>query len=225
MIRPTEASATDGLQYALAPGTPITMSPAGATATLCLAEVLAWSVSPSGLVVTARAVTDPATADQLDNRTVFVSGRTPDDALVVLEAVARHSEAGSGVLELVSVAGLAREHRRAAVRAAVAVPVLLNEVGSPAAPELAAPQQAGIPAITIDLSADGCRLRLSAALPLAVGSDVITVLDLGGPDPIEVTGVVVRSAPQQSEIIVSFDPMRLEDAAAIDATVYEALRR
>lgn len=210
-------------RYALVPGTPITMSPAGATSVLCLAEVLAWSTSASGLVVTARAVTDPASAGQLDNRNVFLTGRTPDDALVVLEAVARHSPDGDGVLELVSVAALAREHRRAAVRAAIALPVITTtrSSGPSGLTEAAAD---GVPGTTIDLSGDGCRLRLVRELPLAVGTDVVTVIDLGKAGLIRVTGVVVRSAEDDSEIIVSFNPMRHEDAAAIDATVYSALR-
>ncbi len=192
---------------------------------LCLAEVLAWSTSASGLVVTARAVTDPASAGQLDNRNVFLSGRTPDDALVVLEAVARHSPEGAGVLELVSVAALAREHRRAAVRAAIALPVMTSVKDSIGPAGHPGPAVAGVPGTTIDLSGDGCRLRLDHDLLLAVGTDVVTVIDLGGAGQVRVTGVVVRSAASESEIIVSFNPMRNEDAAVIDATVYAALRR
>lgn len=192
---------------------------------LCLAEVLAWSTSASGLVVTARAVTDPASAGQLDNRNVFLSGRTPDDALIVLEAVARHSAEGDGVLELVSVAALAREHRRAAVRAAIALPVMTSMPGSTGTADHSGAAAAEVSGTTIDLSGDGCRLRLDRDVALAVGTNVVTVIDLGRAGHVRVTGVVVRSAASESEIIVAFNPMRNEDAGAIDATVYAALRR
>lgn len=217
-MHPTDDLGAEPDGYALQTGTPITLSPSGVGSVLCLAEVLAWSVSPSGLVVTARARTDPASADLLDNRSVFISGRSSDDALVVLEAVARHSATGRGVLDLVSVAGLAREHRRAAVRAAVAVPVMVSETR----PTDSAPKT--VSGDTIDLSGDGCRVRLDAPRPLSVGTNVRTVLQLNPDTAIELTGVVIRSAASQSEIIVSFDPMTIEASAAIDATVYAALR-
>lgn len=208
----------------LAPGTPVTMSPSGSPSVHCLAEMLAWSTSPSGLVVTARAVTDPSSARQLDNRTVFLTGRTPDDALIVLEAVARHNAGAAGVLELVSVAALAREHRRAAVRAAIMLPVMIVE--APGRPPAASPgeDRDELPGTTIDLSGDGCRLRLDGGGGLRVGADVVTSIDLGTPGPVRVTGVVVDSRAGDSEVIISFNPMRSEDAAAIDATVFAALR-
>ena len=223
MTEPPATVVTDTARYALPPGTPITMSPADATSVLCLAEVLAWSTSAAGLVVTARAITDPTSAEQLDNRNVYLSGRTPDDALVVLEAVARHHPEGDGVLELISVAALAREHRRAAVRAAVALPTVIRKGQSTnGAANGAATSVAGT---TIDLSGDGCRLQLENDIGLSVGTEVAARIDLGRDGPIRLTGVVVRAAASEREIIVSFHPMPIQAAAAIDATVYAALRQ
>lgn len=220
MVRASEHPDSGLGSSALPPGTPITLSPAGSPSAVCLAEVLAWWTSPSGLVVTARAVTYPASAEQLDNRSVFVSGRTADDTLVVLEAVARHSPEGAGVLELVSVAALAREHRRASVRAAVGLPVVVSE--AKAADRV--PGDTGIVGTTLDLSGDGCRVRFDQEVSMPVGTDVVTSIDLGAPERVRVTGVVVRAAADQAEIIVAFGPMRIEDSAAIAATVYGALR-
>jgi len=195
----------------LEPGTPLILTPAGTPAAVGLAEVISWTAGPAGLVVTVWAATSAVTAEQLDGRHVWMAGRTGDDVLIVLEAVARRG--GPGELELTSVIHVASEYRRAAVRAAIETPAVLHMA-----------QGGSAAGATRDLSSDGCRLHLAAALSIPVGSEVEIRLDLAA-RPVCLPGSIVRSSADGREVIVRFHPLPGEDAAAIDRVVFAALRR
>lgn len=214
-----------GVAVGLEPGTPLILTPSGTPAAVGLAEVLRWSASPAGLVVTAWAATSDVTAEQFDDKHVWMAGRTAEDVLIVLEAVSRR--AGPGELELTSVVQVASEYRRSAVRAAVEFPAVLRTRRSGGARRGAITDVTAATAVTgttVDLSSDGCRLRLATDHSVSVATAVDTWLDLGAAGTVHAPGAVVRTTADGREVIVRFAPLPGHDSAAIDRVVFAALR-
>src|SRR3712207_584058 len=184
-----EATGPSAAADAPAVGAALTLFPSRNAQAACVAEVQAWSSSPSGLVVTTRVATTPDAASLLHGLRVWASGRTAvEDSLVVFEALARLVAEGRRELELTGVPPLAREHRRAQVRAAVQRPA-----------EVSADDTAPARTTTVDLSREGCRIKLAGNL--AQGQSVTVSIDLDDATRVGAVGSVLRVDADRVEAV------------------------
>lgn len=179
-----------------------------------VAEVESWSASPSGLVVTSHLVMHPEIARMLDGQRAWVSAYTRlTSTLVVFEGMARQTRPDQpGRLTLDGVSMIAREHRRAGPRAHVACEV-----------DLRVDEGRGGAARTIDLSRNGCRVRLREPDVLAVGETAVAELTLPDTTVVRTSCRVLRLDESQREAVLTFGELSDTDATAVTRAVFTQL--
>lgn len=196
-------------------GSRVSVMATTAPARVAAGSVRSWARSRSGLVVTAAVGVSRAACAALDGTTVWVSARTAGGGdLVVLAATATALPPDG--LALVGVADLVLETRRAAARARLAGDVTLRLPGLRAGDRLWS-------ASLVDLSRDGCRLRLDGRPPLSEDDAVRLDVRLRDGQRLRVPGRVLRSDPGRGEVVVVFDGLDTAGRRRLDFEVLRAL--
>jgi hypothetical protein len=204
-----------GLMLAHAGGR--TATSAGATYPAILEE---WQSEPGGLTVVAEVSADQSTIDLVSGQNVWVSFWSPNDALIVVAALARERTVGAGRLELTGVRMLAYEPRRRSLRAGLTRPVRLYSGGRSHA------------ATTLDLSRGGCRVftehpgdPLDPGAPgnMSAGDALALSVELDDGLVLEADALVVRA--DGPELALRFTGLAAADAAEVDAAVFRELVR
>jgi PilZ domain-containing protein len=179
-----------------------------------------WHAEPGGLTVVAEVIADARTIDKVSGCNVWGSFVTPDDALLVVAALARELPGVPELLELTGVRMLAYEPRRRSARAGLSRPVRLHSGGLTHE------------AITLDLSRGGCRIFTNhpgdprnpgAPSNLEAGYRIEIEVELDDGLVLETDALVVRAAGP--ELALRFTGLAPTDAAEVDAVVFRELVR
>jgi hypothetical protein len=200
-------------------GTRIDLLPAGADGSAApetvVARVIAAEHDAGVGHLTVEVATRPAVGWLFDEERIWISGRVEETGeLVVLEATGV-SDTGdpqdSGQLQLLGITTLAREPRRAAVRAPLNAMVEMSSALDGVLAETT----------TVDLSRSGCRLRMehSDASP-AVGERLHVAMDLAGHRVGAAATVARREGP---EVCLKFAALDDADTTLSERFVYDAL--
>jgi hypothetical protein len=197
-------------------GGEVTLLPVEPESGLQRGVVTHWLTGEAGLVVTIGVRTSREAAAMCSGQRVWLSGREADDKeLIVLEVIARRaSEQDDTTLIMTGVLPLARERRRAAVRAATRHPATLTYADGTTAHGIAT-----------DLSHDGCRIDLNQPdLMRAVGTTAEVSIELPGNKKFALEADVMRIDTQTGELGMRFEPSEI-DLAPIDRLVYASVKR
>jgi hypothetical protein len=179
-----------------------------------------WHAEPGGLTVVAEVYADTRTIDRVSGCNVWGSFSTPDDALLVIAALARELPGVPEQLELTGVRMLAYEPRRRSARAGLSREVRLHSGGITHE------------ATTLDLSRGGCRiftrhpgdpLNPGAPSNLAAGYRIEIEVELDDGLVVETDALVVRA--DGPELALRFTGLAPTDAAEVDAAVFRELVR
>lgn len=196
-------------------GSRVSLMPTSAPVRLAVGTLDDWVPSPTGLGVTASVRLPARDAGALDGSDVWVSARTARArCLVVLSALAALRP--SGRLSLTGVADLVRESRRSGPRARLGGAVTLTLAGAPAAERL---WTGGL----VDLSRNGCRVRMDGRPALLTGSPVRLDLRLHDGRMLRAGGTVLRTDAPHSEVVVEFGDLAPADVRRLDFEVLSAL--
>lgn len=198
-----------------ATGSRVSLMPTSAPVRVAVGTVREWVRSPSGMVVTARVRVPPTDAQALDGLTVWLSARTAGTGcVVVLSALAVRRP--SGQLSVTGVADLVLETRRAGPRARLHADVTLTLAGAPAPDRLWTGS-------LVDLSRDGCRVRMDGRLDVAADRRVRLDLRLRDGRMLRAGGRVLRTDGAARELVVAFDDLSQADLGRLDFEVLSAL--
>ena len=194
--------------------------PSASAAPVYTATLEDWQSAPGGLTVVAAVSTVPATVRAVSGSNVWGSFSTPNDALIVLAALARERPESAELLELTGVRMLAYERRRRSARAGLARSVRLRS------------GRDIHQATTLDLSRGGCRVFTKdpgdprdpgAPGNLEAGYELAVEVDLDDGHVLEAEATVVRA--DGPELALRFTGLAASDAAEVDATVFRELVR
>jgi hypothetical protein len=179
-----------------------------------------WHAEPGSLTVVAEVIADSRTIDRVSGCNVWGSFTTPDDALLVVAALARELPGVPELLELTGVRMLAYEPRRRSARAGLSRAVRVHSGGLTHE------------ATTLDLSRGGCRIftrhpgdPLDPGAPsnLAAGYRIEIEVELDDGLVVETDALVVRA--DGPELALRFTGLAPTDAAEVDAAVFRELVR
>lgn len=188
-------------------GAPIVLQPAGSGGSRP-GTVHSWTAGPSGIVVTSRVEVDPDVVPDLAGVRVWASVRTQRTAtLVVIGGVAQET-GRPGQIALTGVTSVAREHRRAAVRA-----------HARRAAHLRLPDESVIATHTVDLSRMGARIALPHGQHLETDVDVTMSMELEQGETVTVSATVLRSDDEAGHAIVRFTELGQGDRDLIEDDV------
>jgi PilZ domain len=179
-----------------------------------LAELESWDTGPYGLTATGYLTAATQAAEQLHGHRVWASMFTEKGTLLVMQGIVSRSRPDRpDQLELTGVIGIAREPRRAALRASLERPLRLVLDGA----------EHPLEVVSVDLSSSGARVRLPAGKTLAVGDSVTVEIDLEGAETVRVDGDVLRLDEEQGQAVLRFHDLTPQDESAINRSVYPAL--
>ena len=179
-----------------------------------------WHAEPGALTVVAEVIADAWTIERVSGRNVWCSFTTPDEALLVVAALARELPGVPEQLELTGVRMLAYEPRRRSARAGLSREVRVHSGGLTHE------------ATTLDLSRGGCRIftrhpgdPLDPWSPsnLAAGYRIEIEVELDDGLVVETDALVVRA--DGPEVALRFTGLAPTDAAEVDAAVFRELVR
>ncbi len=215
MSRAGRADLLDADPELPARGSPASLMPTSAPVRVAVGTVQEWVRSRTGLVVTARMRVSPTDAAALCDTTVWVSARTAgSDHLVVLSALATARAVDQ--LCLTGVADLVLETRRAGARARLSADVTVTLSGTAPCDRL---WSGGL----VDLSRQGCRLRMDGRVAVAAAHPVRVDLRLRDGRMLRASGHVHRTDATCNELVVQFDDLDTADLRRLDFEVLSAL--